>query len=55
MNVDTLKTNDAIESITYHLRQNKIDISCIQETHNGNIDFVSRSGFGIYFSGLGGI
>ena len=52
MNVDSLKTHNSINSITYHLANNNIDIACTQETHNNNDDFVIKNGYAIYFSGF---
>ena len=37
MNVDSLRTNEAIYTLECTLNTNNIDIACIQETHNERI------------------
>ena len=34
MNATTLKKRETIDEVTKHMEDRKIDIACIQETHN---------------------
>ena len=51
MNIDTLKKANAIGNLATHLHDREIDIARIQETHNDIAEMITRSGYGIYFSG----
>ena len=50
-NVDTLRTNEAIESLLHNLNQNNIDIACIQETHNESIEIKEYENYIIIYGG----
>ena len=51
MNVDALRTYDAIRNTIDNIKSNKIDIACIQETHNERCGNIIFGGYGIYFGG----
>ena len=51
MYTDAMKTKDAVSNIITHLHENSIDISRIQETHNGSTEMIIRNGYGIYPNG----
>ena len=51
MNVDTLRTQDSIDSVINNLQENDIDIACIQETHNNRNDHIEKEEYAIYFIG----
>ena len=38
MNVDPLRTNDAVNALLINIEHNQIDIECIQETHIGQLN-----------------
>ena len=49
MNVDALRTNDAIDSTIENITQNNVDIACTPETHNGRNDILEIKGYAIFF------
>ena len=51
MNVDTLRTKESMDRLTQHLHNQRIDIACIQETHNERTDAVASLEYTIYFGG----
>ena len=51
MNVDALRANDAIYSTIDNISRNKIDIACIQETHNERTDSIKINEYHIFFGG----
>ena len=40
-----------IDKVTKHTKDHKIDIACIQETHNNRNDHIERENYTIFFSG----
>ena len=55
MNVDTLRTKESIYALILNLESNKVDIACIQETHNERNDNVDIGNYKIFFGGNGKI
>ena len=51
MNVDTLRTMGAIDTLITNLQANNIDISRIQETNNNRSDHVERGNYTIFVIG----
>ena len=51
MNVDSLRTYEAIHNTIDNIKSNKIDIACIQETHNERCDNIIIGDYEIYFGG----
>ena len=50
MNVDTMRTKESIFSVIDNIFINKIDIACIQETHNINGNETETDNYKIYFA-----
>ena len=51
MNIDTVRTTDAIVSLVGNLQINEIDIACIQNTQNSRNGYIAREDYAIFFSG----
>ena len=51
MNGDALRTNEAIYNTIENISRNKIDIACIQETHNDRTDSIKINDYDIFFCG----
>lgn len=47
----TLRTNDAVDTLIQKLKNNDIDIACIQETHNNRNDHIGKNNYTIIFNG----
>ena len=51
MNVDNLRNKESIRKLTTTLKEQKIDIACIQETHNERDDTQEENDYVIIFGG----
>ena len=51
MNIDTLRTNESIQTLLHALNKHEIEIARIQETHNGRIDSEQYNNYTILYGG----
>ena len=49
LNMDNLRTPDSIRRLLDLLKTSRIDIACIQETHNDRIDSIQLGDYTIFF------
>ena len=51
LKVDSLRAQEAIRSTINNIIKNKIDVACVQETHNERIDSINVINYAIIFGG----